>query len=446
MTDATDNSSLPLLLGITGTILVVAVGGWFFLEQGDEPVATATPPPPVAAQPSVSAEPTTDVEVPEEIESAETAPEAAPAIEVVDAPTSGIDAELRKARLAAEADILVVPAAQSALYYYGQILDVEPDHEIANAELDAVLARVAQSVAALLAAEDYAQAYDIAVQVARRRPEHALVAQTQEALDSHTEDLVQQAIEQVRAGNDADAQQALAQAEGLPGRNPEYFAAVRDSMDEIRDARQVAEERDRRRRAANNARTAWVQSVRGAITRGDLITPEGSSARDLLAQNNDWTSEKNTLRDELLTAMVTRAGADIEAELLEEAATMIDAATRLGAEAGDISQLQAALETATIQKKSNSVVPLSELVLVKRTSPIFPRRASRNNVSGYVDLIFTVTPAGETSDISVHRAEPETIFDAAAIRAVEQWEFEPVEYRGQIISQRTGARLIFRLE
>ncbi len=446
MTDAKDNSSLPLLLGITGSILVVAVGGWFFLEQGDEPVATTTPPPPVAAPSSESQEPAIEVEVAEEIEPAETAPEAVPVIEVVDAPATGIDAELRKARLAAEADILVVPAAQSALYYYGRILDAEPDHEIANAELDAVLARVAQSVAALLAAEDYAQAYDIAVQVARRRPDHVLVAQTQEALDNHTEDLVQQAIELVRGGKDADAQQALAAAESLPGRNPEYFAAVRDSIDEIRDARQVSEERDRRRRAANNARTAWVQSVRGAIDRGDLITPEGSSARDLLAQSNNWNTERDELRDELLVAMVDGARTDIEAELLEEAVALIDAATRLGAEAGDIAELQAALETATIQKQSNSVVPLSELVLVKRTPPVFPRRASRNNVSGYVDLIFTVTPAGETSDISVHRAEPESIFDAAAIRAVEQWEFEPVEYRGQIISQRTGARLTFRLE
>ncbi|MDJ0906202.1 MAG: TonB family protein [Woeseiaceae bacterium] len=446
MTDAKDNSSLPLLLGITGSILLVAVGGWFFLEQGDEPVATATPPPPAAAQSSVPQEPATDVDVQEADEPAETAPEATPAIEVVDAPTTGIDAELRKARLAAEADILVVPAAQSALYYYGRILDAEPDNEIANAELDAVLARVAQSVATLLAAEEFAQAYEIAVQVARRRPEHALVAQTQEALDSHTEDLVQQALELVRAGNDDDARQALADAESLPGRNPEYFAAVRDSIDEIRDAREVAEERDRQRRAVNNARTAWVQSVRGAIGRGDLITPEGRSARDLLAQSNNWNAERDELREELLVAMVDGARADIEAELLEDAATLIDAATRLGAEAGDIAQLQAALETATIQKQSNSVVPLSELVLVKRTSPVFPRRASRTNVSGYVDLIFTVTPAGETSEISVHRAEPESIFDAAAIRAVEQWEFEPVEYRGQIISQRTGARLIFRLE
>ena len=41
MTEATENSSLPLLLSITGAVLVVAVGGWFFLDQEiSEPTAS----------------------------------------------------------------------------------------------------------------------------------------------------------------------------------------------------------------------------------------------------------------------------------------------------------------------------------------------------------------------------------------------------------------------
>ncbi len=39
MTESTDNSSLPMLLAITGAIVVVAVGGWFYLEQADTPPA-----------------------------------------------------------------------------------------------------------------------------------------------------------------------------------------------------------------------------------------------------------------------------------------------------------------------------------------------------------------------------------------------------------------------
>lgn len=443
--DAKDNSSLPLLFAITGSILVVAVGGWFFLGQED-PVTSASETSSSIDQSSLSPATSGEVAMPEEADSVATLGAAAPAVEVVDAPATGIDAELRKARLAAEADILVVPAAQSALHYYGRILDAEPDHEIANAEMDAMLARVAQAVTELLDAERYLQAYDIALLVAVRRPNHALVGETQQTLDDYTEERVQQAIQLTRGGKDDEAQLALANAEGLPGRNPDYFAAVRDSINEIRDAREVAAEQDRRQRAADDAKNTWVQNVRGAIARGDLISPAGGSARDLLAEPNSWTDEANQLNDEFLRALVETAKTNIDGEMLEEAGALIDAAAALGVDANDISQLRASLETAIIRKKSTSFVALSELVQIKRAAPTYPRRASRSNVSGYVDVVFTVTATGTTTDISVHRAEPEAIFDGAAIKAVEAWEFEPVVYRGQIISQRTAARLVFRLE
>ena len=59
---------------------------------------------------------------------------------------------------------------------------------------------------------------------------------------------------------------------------------------------------------------------------------------------------------------------------------------------------------------------------------------------------FTVTPDGETRDIEVTEADPAKVFDKAAMEAVEQWEFEPIVYRGQTISQRAGARLVFSIE
>lgn len=443
--DTKDNSSLPLLLAITGSILVVAVGGWFFLGQ-QESAVPASVTSPVATQPAFSPEAAGDIERPAAADAETTTPETASAVEVIDAPATGIDGELRKARLAAEADILVVPASQSALYYYGRILDAEPDHEIANAEMDAMLARAAQTVTELLAAEQYEPAYEMAVLVARRRPDHALVIETQRALDDYTEQQVQQAIQRVRDGQDENAQQALANAEGLPGRNPDYFAAVRESIAEIRDAREAAAEQDRKQRAADNARLAWVQSVREAIARGNLIAPAGNSARDLLAETNSWATERNELNNELRAAFVTSANTNIDAGSFEEAAAVIDAAAEFGVDADEVSQLRASLETAIIRKKSSTVVPLSELVQVKTTAPTYPRRASSRDLSGYVDLMFTVTTDGTTTDISIRRAEPETVFDAAAIKAVEEWEFEPVKYRGQVISQRTAARLVFRLE
>lgn len=446
MTDAKDNSSLPLLFAISGTILAVAVGGWFFLEQKDQAEAAASSPP-VVTQSSMAPAVLDETAPPGETEDVAAEPEVAEvarAVEVVDAPTTGVDAELRKARLAADADILVVPAAQSALHYYGRILDVDPRHEIANAELDALLARVAQSVNRHLDAEEFSEAYEIAALVARRRPEHELVIATQQTLDAHTEQLVEQAIQDVRDGNDDAAMQAIAAAERLPGRNPEYFAAIRDSVAEIQDARRAAE-RDRRQRI-DSARAAWMQSVRGAIARGDLIAPEGGSARDLLAERNNFANERTQLSAELVTALFDTAAVNIDTELFDEAGTLIDAADELGADESDVAELRAALETAIIERRSNTPVPLSNLVRTRTVAPVYPRRATRSQITGYVDLVFTVTPSGETADIEVYGAEPENIFNEAAIEAISQWEFEPVEFRGRVISQRTGARVVFKLE
>ena len=89
---------------------------------------------------------------------------------------------------------------------------------------------------------------------------------------------------------------------------------------------------------------------------------------------------------------------------------------------------------------------MAKLVRTKAVAPRYPRRAERYDMSGWVDVYFTVTPTGQTADIEIKQSEPERIFDRAAIEAVSAWEFQPVEFRGQVISQRTAARLIFRME
>ena len=65
---------------------------------------------------------------------------------------------------------------------------------------------------------------------------------------------------------------------------------------------------------------------------------------------------------------------------------------------------------------------------------------------GWVDVVFTVTTTGHTSDIEIVGAEPANIFDSSVIEAVEEWTFEPRQYKGQPINQRTAARLVFNLE
>jgi TonB family protein len=453
MTEPKDNSSLPLLLSITGAVLVVAVGGWFFLDED-------TPPPPVVPSTTVpglaattpggepaDAEPKADENVlgGAAVADASTT-DAPPELATMTEPDD--DAAIRKARLAADADILVFPENQSALHYYGRVLNADPGNEVAMAELDAVLTRVAQTVTQSLEAEEFEEAYAIAVLVAKQKPEHPLVRETQQTLDAHTENLVAKAIQHVQDGNDAQADEVLAAAAALPDRNPGYFVAIRESMAEIREVRQAAD-RDRNQRAqmaANQARAAWVESVRRAIAQGNLIEPAGASAHDLLAESNNWSAERGQLTSELLTALTETAQSNINNNRLDGVEALLVAASELGGEPVVLDDIRASLERAYIEAKSSRIAQMTELVQIKREPVRYPRRALRLNLTGWVDVLFTITPSGKTADIEINRADPESVFDDAAIAAVEDWEFEPVEYRGQLISQRAGTRIVFQLE
>lgn len=452
MTEAKDNSSLPLLLSITGAVVAVAVGGWFLLNQ--EPSATDT-----SANVPVEG-PAIDEYVAPDVEQASDKPAKAAEIESTelgtdetitapaDADKMNVETELRKARLAADAEILVRPANQSALFYYSRVLEIDPRHAIAGAELDAILTKVSLEVTQYLAAEEYDDAYEIAVIVARQEPEHALVLETQTALDALTEDLVQRSISSAQNGNDKQADELLAAALALPGRNPNYFNAIRDSISEVRTVREAAES-DRVRRAklaGDDARAAWVERTRAAIAAGNLIAPAGASAKDLLAERNSWNAERTQLTAEVLQALLDTATIEVANGQFAHAENLLGTATDLQGDADEISTISAALESAIIEFESNRIVPVSDLVVVNTAAPRYPQRARERNVSGWVEVHFTVTPEGETANIEVADSEPETTFDRASINAVKQWTFEPIEFRGQVISRRAGTRLVFVLQ
>jgi TonB family protein len=91
-------------------------------------------------------------------------------------------------------------------------------------------------------------------------------------------------------------------------------------------------------------------------------------------------------------------------------------------------------------------VPISALTRTNYIAPVYPRGAQRRNVSGSVDVEFTVSTIGTVTDISVLRAEPEETFNQAAMDAVAQWRFEPVIENGVAVEKRSAVRLAFDLQ
>lgn len=432
MTDSTHNSPLPLLLSVTGAILAVAGGGWWLLNQEPETTAVdyAT-----SQAPGI------------ETRGTQMAGDLADDTQEDQDAVPDIDAELRKARLAADADILVLPATQSALYYYGRVLKGDPEHSVALAERDAILARTATIVQHHLASEDYAAAYEIATVVARQKPDHQLVVDTQITLDRLTEARVAEAIALAGAGNDAEAERILANASTLPGRNPQYFEAIYESITEIKAVRQAAET-DRKLRATlakDEARAAWVNRIESAITAGNLVTPAGASAHDLLSERNSWSKERTEMVAVFLSAANTAVQRHISERRAQDAEAVLSVVKIYDANSAQTTMLEEALLDLIVDIESNRIANMNELVRIKSAQPRYPQNALRRDLTGWVDVYFTVSQSGDTVAIEVYESEPKSVFDRAAIDAVEKWKFEPVEFRGRIIEQRTAARLIFQL-
>ena len=96
--------------------------------------------------------------------------------------------------------------------------------------------------------------------------------------------------------------------------------------------------------------------------------------------------------------------------------------------------------------RDQTPVAASTLTRKKYVAPRYPRSAERRNISGWVDVVFTVTTDGSVSDIEVIGSEPGDTFVDSATRAVEKWEFEPVVEDGQVIEKRAGVRMMFAIE
>jgi TonB family protein len=92
-----------------------------------------------------------------------------------------------------------------------------------------------------------------------------------------------------------------------------------------------------------------------------------------------------------------------------------------------------------------NVLPAGGLILVNSVKPIYPTRANLNKVQGWVELDFTVAESGAVKDIAVHAASAPGVFEGAAISALSQWRYQPVQRDAKSVAQRARIRIRFAL-
>jgi len=82
----------------------------------------------------------------------------------------------------------------------------------------------------------------------------------------------------------------------------------------------------------------------------------------------------------------------------------------------------------------------AEMPLV-RVEPVYPPRALTQRIEGWAVVEFTITPAGTTKDVRSVESQPPDIFDAAVVKAVQSWKYNPKVEGGSAIERR-GVRVM----
>jgi len=149
----------------------------------------------------------------------------------------------------------------------------------------------------------------------------------------------------------------------------------------------------------------------------------------------------------MLHSLATAVTADVQARIarndLAGADQRLHAALDAGLDVEELAGAAAALERVRAVA-TPEVIPEGRLQRAHFVAPVYPADALAKHLAGSVELEFTVTPAGEVTDIRIQTAEPAGVFDQAAINALSQSRYQPVLRDGVAITQRVRVRLRFK--
>ena len=87
----------------------------------------------------------------------------------------------------------------------------------------------------------------------------------------------------------------------------------------------------------------------------------------------------------------------------------------------------------------------TDIVPLVRVEPIYPQRAAQRGIEGWVEVEFTITPAGTVKNPRVTAFEPSSIFSRAALKAIRKWKYNPKVEDGKAV-ERSGIKVVLRFE
>jgi protein TonB len=182
--------------------------------------------------------------------------------------------------------------------------------------------------------------------------------------------------------------------------------------------------------------------------RGILLDPPGENAFERVLELRSRSPDSESVRTEqqrLAFALLERARTALAANDIDAAARFLKAADTLIPGMSTTRGLQQQVDAARTHAAANTVIQAALVPRRKEVAASYPLEARRNGVEGWVDVEFTITPAGETTDLVVRDADPREVFEKAALDAIKRWKFEPIVKDGAAVTQRAILRVRFSM-
>ena len=187
--------------------------------------------------------------------------------------------------------------------------------------------------------------------------------------------------------------------------------------------------------------------ARDRLNQGQLLDPASDSARYYVAALQQQFPDYPALPavvDSLKAQLLTGAEDAAKREDVARAQRMLDEARKFGASGAGLESAVAAVGSA--QRRAEAVtkpVGVREDMIVKRVNPDYPPSAERKSIEGFVDMQFIATASGEVKDVVVINAQPQGVFEDAAVRALKRWKFKPMQFDGAPHDQLMALRMRF---
>jgi TonB family protein len=243
--------------------------------------------------------------------------------------------------------------------------------------------------------------------------------------------LVLNAREAIDAGEFDSAQRFLDDAAALDPQSADLNASIQ-ALNTAREERAAAAREEAERQAALEREAALAEAGdTGEMAGGDTSLSQEATAA-LASADRSAGADLATMPDGSSPTATPLTGGERSAG---EPASV----------GSDTADGQAGSDT---ESASGSVgyVPISSLKRTNYVAPRYPRSAQRRNITGWVDVSFTVDRSGNVIDVGILDSRPGDVFNDAAAEAVSQWRFEPSLENGAVVERLVAVRLMFNLE